>query len=61
MRLRHAACQDVFFNMASYAPAFGMLGTVGIPRNLGPERKKIYIYICRPLFSGAGHGAESLK
>jgi chemotaxis protein MotA len=28
MRLRHAACQDVFFNMASYAPAFGMLGTV---------------------------------
>jgi chemotaxis protein MotA len=28
MRLRHAACQDVFHNMASYAPAFGMLGTV---------------------------------
>jgi chemotaxis protein MotA len=28
MRLRHAGCQDVFFNMASYAPAFGMMGTV---------------------------------
>jgi chemotaxis protein MotA len=28
MRLRHAACQDVFYNMASYAPAFGMMGTV---------------------------------
>lgn len=28
MRLRHAACQEIFHNMASYAPAFGMLGTV---------------------------------
>lgn len=28
MRLRHMTCQDVFNNMASYAPAFGMLGTV---------------------------------
>jgi len=28
MRLRHQRCQEVFFNMASYAPAFGMLGTV---------------------------------
>lgn len=28
MRLRHLNCQDVFNNMASYAPAFGMMGTV---------------------------------
>lgn len=28
MRLRHLACQDMFNNMASYAPAFGMMGTV---------------------------------
>ncbi|MDG4812056.1 MotA/TolQ/ExbB proton channel family protein [Hydrogenovibrio sp. 3SP14C1] len=28
MRLRHIGCQDVFNNMASYAPAFGMMGTV---------------------------------
>lgn len=28
MRLRHALCQDVFNNMATYAPAFGMMGTV---------------------------------
>lgn len=28
MRLRHVGCQDVFNNMASYAPAFGMMGTV---------------------------------
>lgn len=27
-RLRHIACQEVFENMASYAPAFGMMGTV---------------------------------
>lgn len=28
MRMRHITCQDVFNNMASYAPAFGMMGTV---------------------------------
>ncbi|WP_024850384.1 motility protein A [Hydrogenovibrio kuenenii] len=28
MRMRHLNCQDVFNNMASYAPAFGMMGTV---------------------------------
>lgn len=28
MRTRHLTCQDVFNNMASYAPAFGMMGTV---------------------------------
>jgi len=28
MRLRHLSCQEVFGNMASYAPAFGMMGTV---------------------------------
>lgn len=28
MRMRHLTCQDVFNNMASYAPAFGMMGTV---------------------------------
>lgn len=28
MRVRHLTCQDVFNNMASYAPAFGMMGTV---------------------------------
>jgi len=28
MRLRHLGCQDVFNNMASYSPAFGMMGTV---------------------------------
>ncbi len=28
MKLRHATCQDVFNNMATYAPAFGMMGTV---------------------------------
>ncbi len=28
MQLRHANCQEMFYNMASYAPAFGMLGTV---------------------------------
>lgn len=27
-RLRHQSCQEVFENLASYAPAFGMLGTV---------------------------------
>jgi len=27
-RLRHMACQEMFQNMASYAPAFGMMGTV---------------------------------
>lgn len=28
MKQRHINCQDVFNNMATYAPAFGMLGTV---------------------------------
>lgn len=28
MQLRHGNCQELFYNMASYAPAFGMLGTV---------------------------------
>lgn len=28
MRLRHLNCQDMFNNMAAYAPAFGMMGTV---------------------------------
>lgn len=28
IRLRHLTCQDVLNNMASYAPAFGMMGTV---------------------------------
>lgn len=28
MRMRHMNCQDVFNNMATYAPAFGMMGTV---------------------------------
>ncbi len=28
IQLRHIQCQDVFHNMASYAPAFGMMGTV---------------------------------
>ncbi len=28
MRMRHLTCQDMFNNMASYAPAFGMMGTV---------------------------------
>jgi len=28
MRLRHLSCQDMFNNMAAYAPAFGMMGTV---------------------------------
>ncbi|BCN92635.1 motility protein A [Thiomicrorhabdus immobilis] len=28
IRLRHLSCQEVFGNMASYAPAFGMMGTV---------------------------------
>lgn len=28
MRLRHLGCQEVYSNMASYAPAFGMMGTV---------------------------------
>lgn len=28
MRLRHLGCQEVYGNMASYAPAFGMMGTV---------------------------------
>ncbi len=28
MRLRHLSCQEVYSNMASYAPAFGMMGTV---------------------------------
>jgi chemotaxis protein MotA len=28
MQIRHANCQEMFYNMASYAPAFGMLGTV---------------------------------
>jgi len=28
MQLRHGNCQEMFYNMASYAPAFGMLGTV---------------------------------
>lgn len=28
LQRRHAVCQDVFNNMASYAPAFGMMGTV---------------------------------
>ncbi len=28
MRLRHLRCQEVYANMASYAPAFGMMGTV---------------------------------
>lgn len=28
IRLRHLGCQDVLNNMASYAPAFGMMGTV---------------------------------
>lgn len=28
MRLRHFSCQEVYANMASYAPAFGMMGTV---------------------------------
>lgn len=27
-KIRHAACQEMFQNMASYAPAFGMMGTV---------------------------------
>lgn len=27
-QLRHGNCQEMFYNMASYAPAFGMLGTV---------------------------------
>ena len=28
MKLRHLNCQDIFNNMATYAPAFGMMGTV---------------------------------
>lgn len=28
MRLRHLTCQEVYANMATYAPAFGMMGTV---------------------------------
>jgi chemotaxis protein MotA len=28
IRLRHQTVHDMFYNMASYAPAFGMLGTV---------------------------------
>ncbi|NPA72597.1 MAG: flagellar motor protein MotA [Gammaproteobacteria bacterium] len=28
LRLRHLRCQEVYSNMASYAPAFGMMGTV---------------------------------
>ena len=28
MRLRHQTCQEVYENMATYAPAFGMMGTV---------------------------------
>ena len=28
MKLRHLRCQDIFNNMATYAPAFGMMGTV---------------------------------
>lgn len=28
IRLRHLNCQEMFHNMASYAPAFGMMGTV---------------------------------
>lgn len=28
IKIRHLTCQDVFNNMASYAPAFGMMGTV---------------------------------
>lgn len=28
MRLRHRTCQEAFENLATYAPAFGMLGTV---------------------------------
>ena len=28
LRLRHLSCQEVYANMASYAPAFGMMGTV---------------------------------
>lgn len=28
MRMRHLSCQEVYGNMASYAPAFGMMGTV---------------------------------
>lgn len=28
MHVRHANCQEIFYNMASYAPAFGMMGTV---------------------------------
>lgn len=28
MQGRHQKCQEAFYNMASYAPAFGMLGTV---------------------------------
>lgn len=28
MKQRHQRCQEIFYNMASYAPAFGMLGTV---------------------------------
>ncbi len=28
LQRRHAVCQDVFNNMATYAPAFGMMGTV---------------------------------
>jgi chemotaxis protein MotA len=27
-RLRHLNCQEMFYNMAAYAPAFGMMGTV---------------------------------
>lgn len=28
MKLRHLNCQDIYNNMATYAPAFGMMGTV---------------------------------
>ncbi|WFE68915.1 MotA/TolQ/ExbB proton channel family protein [Thiomicrospira sp. R3] len=28
IQLRHQQCQELFHNMASYAPAFGMMGTV---------------------------------
>ena len=28
IQLRHIQCQELFHNMASYAPAFGMMGTV---------------------------------
>jgi chemotaxis protein MotA len=28
MQLRHLQCQELFHNMASYSPAFGMMGTV---------------------------------